>query len=109
MNDRLWLLLGLAIGVTYLWRCLGLVLSSRIRADGAVLQWVSCVTYAMLAGLIARMVIMPYGALGETPMWLRVGALCCAFAVYYLAGRRMLASILIAVGVFSFGLWLTGA
>lgn len=74
---------------TYLWRALGLVLSDRIRTDGALFQWVGCVAYAMIAGLAVRILILPTGTLALAPLEHRVGACALAFLVY-MASRRNL-------------------
>src|SRR3546814_20526864 len=41
----------------YFWRALGVALSGRIDADSRLFEWVACVAYPMLAGLLARLVI----------------------------------------------------
>lgn len=89
------ILLALAVGalVTYAWRAAGVVLSGRVSAQGAAVEWVGCVAYALLAGLVARMAVLPLGGLAEVEGWARalaVGAGVLAFAL----GRRN-----VAVGV----------
>ena len=61
-----------AIVGTYLWRGAGVMFAARIKSDSPVFQWVTFVSYAMLGGLIARMVILPIGPLMETPLLFRV-------------------------------------
>ena len=39
------------------------LLSSRVSQSSAVFQWVSCVTYAMIAALTSRMIFLPSGVL----------------------------------------------
>ena len=50
---ELWLVMGFGVAATYLWRGLGVALSARLDPEGLVFEWVTCVSYAMLAGLIA--------------------------------------------------------
>ncbi|MBX6324160.1 MAG: AzlD domain-containing protein [Rhodospirillaceae bacterium] len=83
-----WLALLAAAAVTYLWRGLGVALSGRLRTDGAVFEWVSAVAYALLAGLIARMVAQPLGPLQATPLTDRLVALGAGLAAFALTGRR---------------------
>ncbi len=84
----------LAAGLgTYLWRALGLVLSDRIRTDGALFQWVGCVAYAMIAGLAVRLLLLPTGTLAMAPLPDRVGACLLAFAVYMASRRNLLLGI----------------
>ena len=99
MNDNAaqWLVLFGAIAATYLWRALGVVLATRIDPNGAIFQWVGCVSYAMLAGLIARMTILPLGALAEAALWVRLLAMAVAFFVFFAAGKRMLPAVFAGV------------
>jgi len=47
-----WMLLLAAVGATYFWRGLAVPLSSRIDPESRVFEWMTCVTYALLAGLM---------------------------------------------------------
>ncbi len=88
-----WPFLLLAIAATYLWRGLGVVFSTRIDPQGAVFQWVTCVSYAMLAGLISRMIVMPLGILAEVPLIERLAAVAIAFVVFFGWRRSVLAGV----------------
>lgn len=90
---ELWLLLVGSVAATYLWRGLGVVFASRIDPDGPLFQWVTCVSYAMLAGLIARMVLLPVGPLAETPLLHRVAGIAVGLVAFFLAGRRVLPAV----------------
>ncbi len=84
-------LLALACGAgTYLWRGLGVAVSARLRPDSELFAWIGCVAFAMLAGLISRVVLMPSGALEHTALWQRLAATGCALAVYFLVTRKNL-------------------
>jgi branched-subunit amino acid transport protein len=83
-----YLLVG-AVG-TYLWRGLGVMLSGRINADSALLRWFSAVAYAMLAGLITRLIILPAGSLAHVPLIDR-GAATIVTVLIYLVTRRNIA------------------
>jgi branched-subunit amino acid transport protein len=90
---ELWLLvIACALG-TYLWRGLGVLLSGRIKVNSELFNWVACVAYAMVAGLISRIVIVPGGMLAQT--WLAERLLACALAVaaYYLSRRNLLVGV----------------
>ena len=75
--------------VTYFWRGLGVALSGRINAGSPVFEWVACVAYALLAGLIARMIVLPNGPLAETASADRIGAAVIALAIFFLARRNV--------------------
>ena len=85
-----WILLLAAIGATYLWRGLAVPLSLRIDGDGRVFEWMTCVTYALLAGLISRMIVLPYGELASTPVNYRIVATMVALAAYFVGRRNLL-------------------
>ena len=99
-QDSLWLLVAGAILATYLWRFLGTLFSRRINPDGALFQWVTCVSYAMLAGLISRMVLIPVGTLVAVPLWIRVIGIVVGLAVFFLARRMVLVGVGAGLGVF---------
>ena len=101
MNEiGLWLLLILAIGSTYVWRGLGVVISGRINPEGEVFKAVSCVAYALLAGLISRMIVLPTGVLAETPVFDRVFSAIVGIGVFFLFKRNVLLGTFGGVAVF---------
>lgn len=85
-----WLLLTLCGAMTYLWRGLGVLLSGRLDAESESFAWISCVAYAMIAGLVARMLILPTGALAETTALERILGSGAALAAYFWVTRRNL-------------------
>ncbi len=90
---ELWLLLAGAIAATYVWRGLGVLLASRIDPEGSAFQWVTAVSYAMLAGLITRMVLMPAGPLVDTPLTFRIVGIIVGLAAFFVSGRRLLLGV----------------
>lgn len=101
MADALWpwLVVPLSAVVTYAWRAVGVALSGRIDPDGAVIRWVGAVAYALLAGLIARMIVLPQGALQDTAMTDRVAAAVVALAIFLVTRRNLLAGVAAGAGV----------
>ena len=101
MNEiGLWDLLILAIAATYVWRGLGVVISGRIDPEGEAFKIVSCVAYALLAGLISRMIVLPTGALAETPTFDRVFSVIVGIGVFFLFKRNVLLGTFGGVAVF---------
>lgn len=94
-----WILLGLAAIVTYAWRGVGVALSGRIDPNGAAIRWVGSVAYALLAGLIARMIVLPQGPLQETAMTDRVAAAAIALVIFFLTRRNILLGVAAGAGV----------
>lgn len=102
MSDAagVWTVVLLAMAATYLCRGGGVLFSARIDPEGAVFRWASCVSYAMLAGLVSRMMVLPLGGLGETALADRLLPFGLALAVFFLAGRRVFPAVALGVGGF---------
>ncbi len=102
----LWPLLVLAVSAiaTYAWRGLGVLLSGRINPDSAFFAWMAAVAYALLAGLITRMIVMPIGPLTETPLEARLVATALCIVCFILTKHLLLA---VLVGGGSLALWLS--
>ncbi len=66
-------------------------MGSRLDVAGAPFQWVRAVATALVAGLVARMVLFPAGALVEVPLSVRLVAFAGGVALY-LAFRRSVAA-----------------
>jgi branched-subunit amino acid transport protein len=90
---ELWLVVVAAALGTYLWRGLGVLLSGRIKVNSELFNWVACVAYAMVAGLISRIVIVPGGMLTQTALAERLIACVLAVAAYYLSRRNLLVGV----------------
>jgi branched-subunit amino acid transport protein len=91
----LWIaLLGATLG-TYICRAIGVLLSNRINQDSEIFRWLSAVTYAMVAALTVRMVLMPVGLLSTVPIWIRI--LICALSIAVMVSkptRRLVPALL---------------
>ncbi|HEX9583099.1 MAG TPA: AzlD domain-containing protein [Gammaproteobacteria bacterium] len=98
MNEAV--LISCGILGTYLWRALGVAFSARIQPEGAMFRWVNCVSYAMLAGLISRMTILPLGSLADTPVVIRLGAMGVAICVFFMTRKNVPAGLSAGVATF---------
>lgn len=91
----LWIaLLGATLG-TYVCRAIGVLLSNRINQDSEIFRWLSAVTYAMVAALTVRMVLMPVGLLSTVPIWIRI--LICVLSIAVMVSkptRRLVPALL---------------
>ncbi len=97
------LVLAVAAAATYFWRGIGVLFSGRINPDSALFAWMAAVAYALLAGLITRMILLPIGPLTETPLAARLlAAAICVIA--FLVTRRLFLSVLIGGAVLA--VWL---
>ena len=75
----LWIaLIGACLG-TYFCRAIGVLLSNSINQDSEIFRWLAAVTYAMVAALTIRLIVMPLGLMATVPLWIRI--LICALAI----------------------------
>lgn len=93
-TETLWAIVLGCAAATFVWRFLGVIIVRRIDANGAIFQWISCVSYAMVAGLIFRMIIMPESQLAGVSLATRIAAVVIAFTAYFLCKRRLVAGVL---------------
>jgi len=93
-NESLWLIVLGCFAATFFWRLLGVIVVKKIDPDGAIFEWVTCVSYAMVAGLIFRMIMMPESELANIPLIIRIAALGIAFSAYFVFQRMLLAGVL---------------
>ena len=107
MNEP-WLLTVACAAVTYLSRALGVPLSGRLRTDSAVFNWITCVTYAMVAALIARIVVFPTGLLATSVLPDRVLACAAGLAVYFACRRAPIFGVATGIGVLIACVYLRG-
>jgi len=75
----LWVALAGACLGTYVCRAVGVLLSGRINQDSEIFRWLAAVTYAMVATLTVRLILLPVGLLATVPMWIRI--LICVLSV----------------------------
>ena len=81
---------------TDIWRWIGVLVAGRLREDSEFLGWVKAVATALVAGVIARLILFPSGALEGAPLWLRIGAALLGFAAFLAAGQRLIVGVLTA-------------
>lgn len=86
--------------VTYGWRAIGVALAGRVQAESRALRFVTCVTYAMLAALIARMILQPQGGLAEAGAAARIFGIAAALAVFFVLKKNIAAGAWAGVAVF---------
>ncbi len=89
-----WLLLLFAgILPTLIWRMGGVVLGRSIAESSPVFDWVRFVAATLLAGVVAKLLFDPSGALATVPAYGRFGGIAAALAAFFLSGRRAIAGI----------------
>lgn len=101
-----WLaLVGASIG-TYLCRATGVMMAGRLNPDSEFFRWLSAVTYAMVASLSVRLVVLPQGPLASVPLWVRIGVCVLSVAVMMSRPQRRLVPALLTgtLLIFTYGL-----
>jgi hypothetical protein len=76
------------------WRMLGLLVSGGIDESSELLVWVRAVATAVLAGVIAKVTLMPPGALATVPLMVRLAAIACGFVAFLVGRRSVFAGVL---------------
>jgi branched-subunit amino acid transport protein len=86
---------------TFLWRALGVAVASRVDQDSALFQWIGCVAYAMAAGLMARVLLMPGGDTDPAGIGARLAAFTVAVAVWAWRGKSVPAGLVAGVAAYA--------
>ena len=87
------ILLLAAVLPTAFWRAAGVLVGRRISESSAFFEWVRFVATALLAGVVAKLLFDPTGALALVPWYGRFGGAAAALAGFFLSGRRQLVGI----------------
>jgi len=91
-----WIALASARIGTYLCRAIGVMLAGKINQDSEIFRWLSAVTYAMVAALTVRLIVLPIGLLDTVPLWIRI--LICVISVSIMLSKpqqRLVPALLI--------------
>ncbi|MBS9476623.1 AzlD domain-containing protein [Ancylobacter radicis] len=88
-----------------IWRLLGVLFGRRIDENGLWMQWVRAVATALLAAVVARLLLVPNGALIALPLWLRIAAVAAGIGGFVGFRRSVLAGVLTAEAVLIAGAW----
>lgn len=79
---------------TEIWRVIGVLAGRRIDEDSEIMVWVKLVATALVAGVVAKLLLAPSGALAFVPLWGRLLALAVGFAVFWLKRKSVLTGLL---------------
>lgn len=101
------IIIGCGLG-SYLWRGIGVWVADRIDVRGEWFRWVSCVAFAMIAGLVCRVVLLPVGDLAQTTLWRRLLGVAIAVVAYRIAKKSMLVGVLTGGASLPIIEWLAG-
>ncbi len=76
-----------------IWRVLAVFLSRGLNEQSEILQWVRAVAITLLAGVIAKLLFTPSGAVAIVPLAGRLGAILVGVAAFF-ATRRAIVGVL---------------
>jgi hypothetical protein len=77
-----------------IWRVLGVVLSRGLDERSEVIVWVRAVATTLLAGVVAKLLISPAGALTAVPLAGRFASLSIGLVAFFVLKRSVIAGIL---------------
>jgi hypothetical protein len=77
-----------------IWRVLGLVVGRGLGEDSEVIIWVRAVAVAVLAAVIAKLTLVPPGALAAIPLAVRLSAIACGFLAFLAVRRSVFVGLL---------------
>src|SRR5262244_1355362 len=86
-----------------IWRVLGLVAARGIADESELFMWVRAVAIAVLAGVIAKIILVPPGTLASVPAVIRLAAIVCGFAAFVIVRRSVLAGVVAGEAVLTVG------
>jgi hypothetical protein len=81
------------------WRWLGIALGRGLDENSEVILWVRGVATALIAGVIARIVLIPPGALAAVPLPVRLVALAGGFLAFLFIRRSAFAGVVVGEAV----------
>ena len=85
---------------TYLPRFLGVFSSDFVNEEGKLFKLVSCISYGILAALIARIFIHPVGALEQTSTFIRIFVAGITIVVLFISKKNVLLSSFFGIILF---------
>lgn len=94
--------------VTQPWRYMGVLLSKDLTIDSEILVWVNLVSTALVAGLVARLLLFPAGAVADVPLALRMTAFVGGMGLFLLLRQSMAAGVIGGIGILVAGKLLLG-
>ena len=100
-TTEIWIAVLVGALGTFVWRVLGVAVADRVAPDSGLFMWIGCVAYAMVAGLMARVLLMPGGNMDLEPMAWRASAFAVGLAVWYWRGKSVPFGLLAGVSTYS--------
>ena len=100
-----WLMLLVASSGIFVWRFLGVVLSSKVEKDSFFAKWINAIAFAMTTALMTRIIIFPTGALAETQLIERIIPFLIGVVIFLLFSKTPIVGLAAGVVSFSFAIY----
>jgi hypothetical protein len=84
---------------TEIWRVFGVFAGRNLDESSELMIWVRLVAAALVAGVVAKLLLAPSGALAVVPLWGRAGALAAGGLGYWLMRRSVLGGLMLGEAV----------
>lgn len=88
-----------------IWRVMSVFIARGLDESSEVLVWVRAVASALLAGVVAKLILTPPGALAMAPFVWRLGAMVAGVSAFYLLRRSLIAAIVCAETILIGAAW----
>jgi hypothetical protein len=85
------------------WRVLGIVVARGLDENSEWVTWVRAVATAILAAVIAKLMVVPPGALADLPLAVRLIAIACGFVAFLTIRRSVFAGLVAGEAALMFG------
>ncbi len=95
-----WAAVFIAIFGTVIWRIIGVLLASRIPADGPIMGWVNTMAYSMVSAVLLLILVHPIGVLSTTSLDHRLIGLVVGLLVMFFS-KRLIFSLLCGISAFA--------
>ena len=92
-----------------IWRFLGIAVARGIDEDSELIIWVRAVAVAILAAVIAKLIVVPPGALASIPLLVRLGAITGGFVAFLLVRRSVFVGLVVGEAALIGGALLFGS
>jgi len=90
---------------TEVWRWLAVMLARNLDEESEWLIYVRAVATAIVAGVVARLVLIPAGDLVTVPLGVRLSAVALGLGFFFFVRRSLLLSVIAGEAVLIAGAW----
>lgn len=87
-----------------MWRWIGMLIGRGLDEDSEIILWVRAVATALIAAVVARIVLIPPGALAAVPLWVRLAALGGGVVAFYGIRRSAFAGMIVGEAILVAGM-----